>query len=126
VNSLALRYSWATSDQLECIQLFCDLVGGHDNLQGRFVGMDYRWVCINQKRSFATHDDNWLTKAVFLAHERGIRVAMESAGQGVLRVSMRKTLPSDLTGMHPTLQNAIDSHRCSSIAKPSVSQHSGN
>ena len=114
---LMAKYSWANTAQLECIALFCDLVGGQHNLNGNFLNLGGNGVCINQKRSFATYDDNWLTKLVFMAHDRCIRVELQAAGHGNMRVILFKRAGRDgrMLERHPTLEHAIESFRNPSI-----------
>lgn len=116
---LKAKYSWATAGQEECIDLYCDLVGGAHNLNGSFIDLGGNGVCINQKRSFATYDDNWLTNLVFMAHDRCIRVELQAAGHGNMRVILFKRAGRDgrLMERHPTLEDAIVGYRQSSTGR---------
>lgn len=107
------RYSWASQEQLECIQLFCDLVGGCHNVMAPFIDIGGHGVCIKEKRSFATFDDDWLTKAVFLAHERCIRVELQAGGVSGLWVVLHKRKGRDgrMMDRHPTLEAALEKFR---------------
>jgi len=119
ISPLSMRYSWATAGQLECIQLFVDLVGGHHNLESGFIDIGQDGVCITQKRSMATFDGDWLTKLVFLAHSRCIRAELQAGGHGRLRVILHKRAGRDgrLMHRHPSLLEAINDFRASAIGK---------
>jgi len=116
---LKAKYSWATPGQSDCIDLFCDLVGGAHNLNGSFINLGGNGVCISQKRSFATYDDNWLTKLVFMAHDRCIRVELQAAGHGITRVILfKRGRDGSLMERHPTLEQALEHYRSSAIGTP--------
>lgn len=116
-ENMKLVYSWATAGQLECIKMFCDLVGGHHNIGGGFIDCGNDGVCITQKRSLASFDNDWLSSLVFMAHDRCIRAEIQAGGPGKLRVILHKRKARDgrMMDRHPTLESAIFDYRGSTI-----------
>lgn len=115
---MKMVYSWATAGQLECIKMFCDLVGGHHNIDGNFLDLPPNGIAINQRRSMASFDNDWLSRLVFMAHDRCIRVELQAIGIGKLRVIMQKRAGRDGSTLerHPALDSAIyDYYRGSTL-----------
>jgi hypothetical protein len=106
------RYSKFTDDQWYCCQMIFDLIGGEHHLYNKIKewgdGIQY-----NTGESFSTFDYDKLTFAVFLAHDRCIRMSIESSGRGLIRVCLwkRKNRDGRLNERHPTLEQAITTYR---------------
>lgn len=105
-------YSWMTSDQKECYEMLCDLWGGKHHLYSEVKewgdGIQY-----NTSQDLSTFDFNTLTTAVFMAHDRMIRLSIGSSGPGMVRMQLwkRHTRTGSTTERHPTIIEALEIYR---------------
>lgn len=61
---------------------------------------------------FSTYDSDWLTRLVFLCHERDVRVSMKAAAFKYFRLIFTKvTKEGFFREHHPTLEEAIKAWR---------------
>ena len=73
-----------------------------------FVQLNWRYD------EFATHDSNLLTKLVFLAHDLCIRVSIQSATIGMLRLMFHPREHREggnFATRHPSLESAVERWR---------------
>lgn len=105
-------YSWCTDDQWECCQLIFDLVYGDHHLYGKIkpfgFGIEY-----NTGQDLSTYDFNHLTRLVFMAHDRMIRVSVMPSGPGMIKIACwkRQLRDGDIVKSHPNLAMAISEYR---------------
>jgi hypothetical protein len=68
-------------------------------------------VILTVRGTLSTFDFDELTRLVLLAHERCIRVEIDGAAPGYLRLMFsRRTRSGDTTKRHPTIAQAITAH----------------
>jgi len=105
-------YKHFTDEQWECCKMIFDIVGGEHHLYNKIKahgdGIEY-----NTGADFSTFDSNSLTTAVFMAHDRCIRLSICSSGRGLIRICLwkRKNRNGQLFERHPTLDEAIQIYR---------------
>lgn len=102
-----------TPAQVECINLLADVFGGQHNMHGKIDhagdGIVYTFA---GDGGLSTFDSNRLTTAVFLAHDRCIRLDISPASSRHLRIYAHKRQPAgSITQRHPTMEQAIAMHR---------------
>lgn len=105
-------FSWCSDDQWECCQMIFDLVGGEHHLQNKIksfgMGIGY-----TTSIDFSTFDFNLMTIAVFMAHDRCIRLSVHSATKKRIKLCLwkRKGREGRISERHPTLEKAIEDYR---------------
>jgi hypothetical protein len=102
-----------SADQKACWQLVCDLMHGEHHAPDTI----YRWgrgikVSVYANK-LATFDFNDLTRLVFLAHDRCIRVELMSSSPGRIGLALHKRHCRDGStyDRHPTLAQAVGDFR---------------
>lgn len=107
------RESWMTDDQWFCACLLADVVGGFHHVDGKFkeCGRGVR-ITINAYR-LSTFDSDRLTRLVLLAHDRCVRVDIAGgvARMVTLELHRRHKRDGDMMSRHPTVAEAIATHR---------------
>ncbi|MCA0270415.1 MAG: hypothetical protein LCH53_14520 [Bacteroidetes bacterium] len=71
------------------------------------------WIEIVVRDGLSTFDSDGLTRLVLLAHDHALRVEVEAAAHGYLRLVMhgRSHKEKSLARHHPTLEDAVARHR---------------
>ena len=107
-------WPWMTDDQFECACLLADLFGGFHHMNCRKVepsgnGISY----LSAYASFASFDSDRLTKLVFLAHDRCVRVEIEPRAFRYLNITLykRHLRLGRIFERHPTIEEALQLHR---------------
>lgn len=104
-------YKWANEDQLDCLVMHSDIMGGFHHSCGEIRPCGDSGIVINEQWApyFATFDYNSLTKAVVLAHDRMIRFQISPSGPRMLKFTYHKrnTREGDIAKRHPTIEDAI-------------------
>lgn len=116
MQTQAYRQPWMTDDQWQGALFLRDLFGGFHHVRGNIKDCG-RGVQLNTRSThFATFDFDGLTRAVFMAHDRCMRLEIATSGPGMicLKLHKRHTREGRLMERHPTLEEAVDSWR----AKP--------
>lgn len=118
----ARQFSWATDDQWACIELLAELFCGFHHLPGmpkewgKGVRLDHRpqWL--------SAFDFDKLTRLVFLAHDRCIRVEIEGSGPGMIKIVLHKRHAREgrIFERHPTIEQALATWRESCPAPQEV------
>ncbi len=109
------RRDWMTDDQWRCWRYIMELFHGahHVPHDGRHLKECGSGVVVHVDYELATYDFGWLTRLVFLAHDRSVRVALSSASPGYMRMTVHPR--AEMTGSedqpiherHPTLDYAV-------------------
>jgi len=106
------EFSWCTDGQWECCQMIFDLIGGYHHLQSKIKpfgeGIEY-----NTLSDFSTFDFNSMTSAVFMAHDRCIRLSVHSSTRKRIKLCLwkRKGREERFSERHPTLETAMEEYR---------------
>lgn len=108
------RYPWASNDQLDCIGLLFDLERGFHHFTARVKpfgnGVEYNGLAYG----LATYDVDQLTRLVFLAHDRCIRVELGPSAPGRIKIILHRRHHregGDIWFRHPTLEAAVSAWR---------------
>ena len=106
-------YSWCSDNQWKCCEMVFDLIGGEHHLCGKLKeygsGIEYN----TRHDSLATYDFNLLTRMVFMAHDRLIRVEIKPSGPGMLKWCLwqRTKREGSMFERHPTIETALNNYR---------------
>jgi hypothetical protein len=102
-------YEWMTEDQRECYRMLCVLYDGPHHLPYKKVKPCGEGIAISVNAGIATYDFDLLTRAVFMAHDRCIRLEIGSSGPGLIKLIFhrrhRRTGPG--WNRHPDLDEAV-------------------
>lgn len=101
---------WMTEDQLYCYQMLCDWLGGEHHVPDvKPCGMGVKLSVYG----LSTFDGDALTRLVFLAHDRCVRVELCNGGphRVGLKLHRRHTRVGGMWGRHPTIEEALNQHR---------------
>jgi len=92
-------YSWMNDDQWKCFELLCDLCGGSNHIGGRPKALNDLGIEISLRYGFhaSTFDYDGLTRAVVLAHDRGVRVEIRPGAPGALKLFFTAVEHPDLS-----------------------------
>jgi hypothetical protein len=105
-------YSWMSLDQLYCYKMLCDwLCGAHNVPQVKPCGLGLRVSVFAS--GLSTFDFDLLTRLVFLAHDRCVRVELANSGPSRIGVKLhrRHTREGCVVERHPTMEEALQKHR---------------
>lgn len=103
-------YSWCTDDQWECCKLLFDLVGDNhlfSAIKAWGTGISYK-----TGEDFSTFDFDLMTIAVFMAHDRCIRISIRHASKGMINICLWKRQREGVfSRRHPTIETALGEYR---------------
>ena len=112
-KAMTRQEDWQMSaDQQFCFQLLSDCFGGaHHVPRLRKCGHGIKVSVYSG--SLSTFDFDLLTRLVFLAHDRCVRVEIVSSGPGRVGIMLhrRRGRDGDIFERHPSLDDAIADHR---------------
>ena len=108
----SLNRATMTPDQLECWELVCDWQFGEHH-GPRYV---YEWgkgIKFSMYDGLSTFDFDYLTRLVFLAHDRCIRAEIIASSPGRVGIVLHKrhTRDGGIAARHPTAEQALAAHR---------------
>ena len=99
-----------SDDQRECFKLVCDLVYGEHHVCGKVheCGVGIRWNATNLCGKLSTFDFDYLTRLVVMAHDRCIRVEVDSRSPTILAITLHKRHKREgrMYERHPTMEEA--------------------
>lgn len=103
------REDWMSDGQWECALMFADLMRGFHHIGGKFKQCGSGIEINEPYGSWATCDYDGLTRAVFMAHDRCIRIVIAPSGPGRLRFILHKRYKREgaMHERHPTLEEAV-------------------
>src|ERR1017187_1988032 len=107
------RETWMSDDQWQCALFWAEIMRGFHHIQGTFKKHG-KGIAITQAHgNFATWDFNNLTRLVFLAHDRCIRVEIDGGGFGNSKFTLFKRHKRDgqMHERHPMLETAYAAWR---------------
>ena len=94
----------------DAIQFFAQLFHGEHHIPHGSKGVKEfgaGW-CVNTSHDFATFDSNELTRLVFMAHDRAVRVEIRPASPQYLKICIwQRQRDGDLYHRHPTLEQGV-------------------
>lgn len=96
------------------VAYFAELFGGEHHIPSTGVKESgpYGWH-VNYYGDLATYDFNVLTRAVFLAHDRCMRLSIDPSGPRLVKLTVYQRYERDggMMERHPTLEQAVESWR---------------
>lgn len=97
----------------EATAFFAELYGGEHHIPKHTVHpFGLGWMVKHDRGDLATYDYNDLTKLVFMAHEKCIRVGISPLSKGTLEIAIwKRQREGGMSERHPTLEQAIESFR---------------
>lgn len=102
------RKRWMNDDQWECALLLCDLMRGFHHVPKEIKPFGYG-IATSIYSGISTFDFDLLTRAVFLAHDRCIRLEILSSGPGMLKLALHRRHKREgyISERHPTIEQAL-------------------
>ena len=93
----------------EAETFFSDFYLGKHHIYATIKPYGEGW-CINHAGGFSTFDFDNLTRLVFLAHEKCIRVELTQGGPRAIKIAIwkRKGRTGSIYERHPTIENALE------------------
>jgi hypothetical protein len=110
---MSYRKDWMTDDQYECFELLADLFRGFHHVYGEPREFGHGIALNIRSHRLATFDFDALTTAVFLAHDRMIRIEIQPSGPGMVKICLHKRHKRDgmMYERHPTIEEALATYR---------------
>jgi len=106
------RYAWMTDTQWECFGLVLVLVGGEHHFFGTVKPSGGGLLVNATSLNLATFDFDALTRLVFMAHDRCVRVEVKGSNPGYTKIFLHKRVrEGDMMRRHPTLEAAVEKWR---------------
>jgi hypothetical protein len=107
------RPEWMSDDQWYCAEMVAELVGGFHHVYGKFhpYGKGIKTSVFTGWLS--TFDFDRLTRLVFLAHDRCVRVDVVSSGPRLVGLTLhrRHSREGRMYERHPTIEGALAQYR---------------
>jgi len=98
-------------DKEVATQFFADFFGGKHHIPAEIREWGLGW-CLNTFQELSTFDYNSLTRLVFMAHDRCIRVAILPSGPGRVKIVIwQRERQGGVTERHPTIEDALRTWR---------------
>lgn len=99
----------------QAIEFFGEIYCGKHHIPGKHcepVPWGDGW-CVNHTGELSTFDFNKLTRLVFLAHDRCVRVSIQSSGPGMVRICIwqREKRTGSIFESHPAIETALEDWR---------------
>jgi len=110
---MSYRKDWMSDDQWECAEMLADLYGGFHHLYTDIKDHGYGIEISVPFFRLATFDFSALTIAVFMAHDRMIRLSLGQSGPHMVKLVLHKRHKRDgrFHERHPTIDDALASYR---------------
>lgn len=99
--------------QQEAIDFFSEYYGGEHHIPGfKPKPFGIGWSVNDNRGDLASFDFNQLTRLVFMAHDKCIRVSVEAVRNGLIRIAIwKREREGGMSERHPTLEQAIERYR---------------
>ncbi len=95
----------------EATEFFAEFYRGEHHFPSKIKKFGEGWA-MSHFGAMATFDFDELSRLVFLAHDRCIRVQIEQGGPNRIRIAIwRRVREGDRYNRHPTLEQAIEGFR---------------
>ena len=109
------RDDWMTDDQWLLSLFLCRLFKGfHHCPEIKQSNCGVRSIVINTRTAyFANYDYDYLTKAVIMAHNWGVRISISGSGPGMFKMSLwkRHTREGDMCERMPTIDSMVEKYK---------------
>lgn len=110
----ARDFPWMNDVQWECYMMVSDLFGGPHHLDAKVSPSADNGIRLNiYIPQMSTFDGNRLTRAVFMAHDRCIRLELCPSGPNLIKFLLhkRECREGGMSLRHPTLAQALADYR---------------
>lgn len=99
--------------ETEATDFFSEFYGGEHHIPGYKPKRFGPGWCVNHDRGdLATFDFNQLTRLVFMAHDKCIRVGLNAKRNNIIEIAIHKRQrEGGMSERHPTLEQAIEKFR---------------
>lgn len=99
--------------QQQAIEFFSEFYGGEHHIPGwKPKPCGFGWSVNHDRGELATFDFNQLTRLVFMAHDKCIRVEVYPEKKGVMRIAIwQRQREGSIDARHPTLEQALNKFR---------------
>lgn len=96
----------------EATAFFSEYYGGEHHIPGFKVDpCGIGWSVNDDRGGMATFDFSQLTRLVFMAHEKCVRVEVMAVRSGIIRLAIwKRKREGGVCERHPTLQEAMDNY----------------
>lgn len=90
-------------------EFFATLYYGEHHIPGCEVKEYGQGWCVNDTGKLATYDFDFLTRLVFLAHDKCVRAEVLPSGPGRVKIAIwkRHKREGSISERHPTIENAL-------------------
>ena len=107
------RENWMSDEQWLLALFFCRLFRGfHHTPPIRKCGN--RSICVNTRKAyFSTCDFDYLTKAVIMAHNWGVRMEVGASGPGMIKIQLWKRYKREgsVNERVPTIEEMVEKYK---------------
>lgn len=91
----------------EAEDFFSELYLGKHHIPAKIKPFGQGW-CINHSGDLSTFDGNTLTRLVFLAHDKCMRVEIQQGGRKAVKIAIWKRVRyGSIYERHPTIEDAL-------------------
>lgn len=95
----------------EAMNFFSEFYGGEHHIPGKIHEFGQGWMIKHDRGDLATYDFNGLTRLVFMAHQKCLRVSIMPLNFSTIKLIVHKReKEGGMTEKHPTLSDAIKSY----------------
>jgi len=107
------RADWMTDDQWLCHLFLSQLFCGFHHITGKPKAIGSGIVINSREHRLATFDFDYLTKAVIMAHNWGVRFSVEGGGPGMIKILLFKRSVRDgsMSDRHPAMSEAVEKYK---------------
>lgn len=108
-NEKYYRQEWMTDGQWACAEMLADIYRGWHHVPAKVKPFGRGIECNVSRGGFATFDCDDLTRSVFMAHDRCIRLAIGPSGPGLIKLMLWKRAGrvGKFHERHPSLSEAV-------------------
>jgi hypothetical protein len=108
------RQDWMTDDQWLLSLFLCRLFNGFHHCPEIKESNCRGNIAVNTRTGyFANFDYDYLTKAVIMAHNWGVRIQISGSAPGMIKISLwkRHSREGDICNRMPTIQEMVDKYQ---------------
>lgn len=111
-DGIRYRKPWMTDNQWWCAQTWARVMGGFHHC-GDFKPLEDAIEVSEYASNFSTFDFDRLTRVVFHAHDRAVRIELATSGPRRVKFILhrRRGREGSIAYRHPTVEQALELHR---------------
>ena len=110
---MSYRKDWMSDDQWACAEMLADIYGGFHHLYSDIKEHGTGIEISTTPFRLATFDFSALTVAIFMAHDRMIRLSLDQSGPRMIKLVLhrRHKREGKMHERHPTIETALAMYR---------------